>query len=565
MILFAQKHFTSIFLTLALLFLIVFFTNSGATKTRDAIGIRIMPNPQFYDIQTWYKEQRFKGSPQLLLVDGYEAIRDGRTVYINAANVEDVNGTPSNPDDDKLYLNVYIVSYTQDSNDNTVDIFAQILQHWQFNTNLNEPDHCNGTPGLRCLKDSECPSGSYCLSQKARLIRDIRRMLDLAKTKSQVESYYQQYSKFPTLKSGTYVPNYTLSVWPSWQRQLANQLGVKLPVDPINKLGDCGGSNFDPITCWDNISKRFAYPLPNLPPGSHVYVYSASQYGDEFNLCSLPETNYAEIVDKIKCSSVPSFFSGEVSNQAPTILVPTVLSGRMGEDFEVYIRAQDLDENELRWSIDTSPATQWSSWHGGSPPTLEFVSNSLVRLYSPLVGDEGEYYIQITVDDQQGKPNSVVTKNLIIKIRNTAPHIIAPDITYTPHSLSAFQYFVIARDDDASYPLTYELVPPHPPIPTGLSVVPPIGGNMDFYAATNDYRVKITGIIDPSFFSGPYSFEGRIQVDLSYRIKVTDRFGEYSTKDFVFSFVNHPPQIRMPSEVSILTGSNKLNISPINI
>ena len=70
------------------------------------------------------------GSPQALLVDGYEAIRDGRTVYVNAANID--------PNTKLIYTNIYLISYNQDSAAQTVDILGQIITHWKFNSNLNE-------------------------------------------------------------------------------------------------------------------------------------------------------------------------------------------------------------------------------------------------------------------------------------------------------------------------------------------------------------------------------------------------------------------------------------------
>ena len=88
-----------------------------------------------------------QGSPQSLVVDGYEAVRDGRSVYVNAANI----GV-----DDRLYTNIYIISYNQEAEDATVDIFGQILEHWKFNSNI--PDQAN----------------------KEKVVRDTRRLSDLA-------------------------------------------------------------------------------------------------------------------------------------------------------------------------------------------------------------------------------------------------------------------------------------------------------------------------------------------------------------------------------------------------
>lgn len=59
-----------------------------ATAESDVIAVRVMPNPGHYDIARWYENQGFSGAPQELIIDGYEAIRDGRTVYVSAANVD---------------------------------------------------------------------------------------------------------------------------------------------------------------------------------------------------------------------------------------------------------------------------------------------------------------------------------------------------------------------------------------------------------------------------------------------------------------------------------------------
>lgn len=53
----------------------------------DAIAIRIIPNPGHYSPMDWYYKQGYTAKPESLTVDGYEAVRAGRTVYVNVANV----------------------------------------------------------------------------------------------------------------------------------------------------------------------------------------------------------------------------------------------------------------------------------------------------------------------------------------------------------------------------------------------------------------------------------------------------------------------------------------------
>jgi hypothetical protein len=151
----------SIILTLVLLglFFVAFFTYFvSAQSSPDAIAIRVIPNPNGYSPLRWYQDQGFSGSPQSLIVDGYEAIRDGRTVYVNAANVIDTDsdGTP-----DQLYTNIYLIAYNQDAEKATVDIFGRILKHWKFNTNIAGSGNCFGGKQA-AVTTSDCAGAVGC-------------------------------------------------------------------------------------------------------------------------------------------------------------------------------------------------------------------------------------------------------------------------------------------------------------------------------------------------------------------------------------------------------------------
>src|SRR3990167_10127991 len=90
----------------ALIFFMLIITGGqvAAAPSPDAIAIRVMPNLGHLSPLKWYGENiKLQGSPQVLTVDGYEAVRDGRTVYVNAANISG----------DKLYTNIYLISYNQ--------------------------------------------------------------------------------------------------------------------------------------------------------------------------------------------------------------------------------------------------------------------------------------------------------------------------------------------------------------------------------------------------------------------------------------------------------------------
>ena len=225
-------------------FFAVGYSVKAADISPDAIAIRVMPNSEHFSPLIWYgKNIKLKGSPQNLMVDGYEAVRDGRTVYVNAANISGNN----------FYTNIYIISYNQEAENKTIDIFGQILAHWKFNTN------------------SEINSG-----QKQKIIRDVKRLANLYELNLALANYKKD--TFPRLKSGSYIAGASVSTWPSWQATLGADLGATMPVDPVNKLGGCP-AGFDKKTCWNQTDKIFYFNF-NLTAGdarsisrSPVYWY----------------------------------------------------------------------------------------------------------------------------------------------------------------------------------------------------------------------------------------------------------------------------------------------------
>ncbi len=292
----------------------------------DAIAIRVMPNPGHLSPLRWYSENvDIKGAPQSLVVDGYQAVRDGRTVYVNAANIADNGGDGIY---ESYFSNIYIISYNQDADQATMDILGQILNHWKFNVNLMEDDGAAGecrysndggkncsadnpcSDGyvckddkcvIKCLFDKDCPEGDYCLSKKARLVRDTIRLSDLAEMKIALKNYYER-GYYPKLESGTYLKGRTISVWPSWQENFAGELGLKpLLIDPVNKLGACSSARFKAETCWDEEKKEFDDPTDNkalnLPAGSKAYYYELTKDdGSEYRLCANLESDKADFI-----------------------------------------------------------------------------------------------------------------------------------------------------------------------------------------------------------------------------------------------------------------------------
>jgi hypothetical protein len=222
--------------------------NVQASTSPDAIAVRVLPNEAHIGIERWYQNQGFFGSPQTLKVDGYEAIRDGRTVYVSAANIIGNN----------LYTNIYLISYNQDQEQETVDIFGQILSHWKFNANIITTGNCSIDNTMTCNYDSDCSFDEYCASEKSEITRDVKRMADLMEIIYAIENYKDINSEYPMLSSGTYIPGATISTWPSWQTTFKNELGITLNNAPEKHRGKRGRKMlFEESGVFPNLKKSW--------------------------------------------------------------------------------------------------------------------------------------------------------------------------------------------------------------------------------------------------------------------------------------------------------------------
>ncbi len=275
------------------------FQKNVNSADSDAIAMRVFPNPNHQSALTWYQAQNFSGSPQSIQVDGYEAVRDGHSVYVNVANLADTDGD-GNPE--TLYTNIYLITYNQDADNETEDIFGNILENWKFNSNIIGSGFCINEGAKHCLYDDECSIGDHCNSLKSRVIRDTKRLSDLAALNVSLGKYYSNNNSYPALGAGTYLPGKSLSVWPSWSSTLSSVLGSSVSVDPINKIGPCG-AGYAEDTCWNDVLKTFATTLPNIPANSLMYGYYSYGGGTTYDLCANFETPYT-------VSPPLAFFSG---------------------------------------------------------------------------------------------------------------------------------------------------------------------------------------------------------------------------------------------------------------
>jgi hypothetical protein len=395
-----------ILLCLFLSFPLFTWPSSLRAQESEAIAVRIIENPNHYSSARWYQLQNFQGSPQSLQVDGYEAIRNGRTVYVNAANVVDTNND-GNPD--AFYTNIFIISYTQSQQADTPDIFGQLLKNFKFNTNFFDLGACSTTTTDSCLSNKDCPSGEYCNSQKAKVVRDVKRLADLAEMQAKLDAYKKTNGTYPSAIAGTYLSSKSLSTWSSWQENFAKELGTVLPVDPINQLGACPG--YDASTCWSSSTKTFATDISQavLPSGSHVYVYLGDNRGASARYCAQMESGYSNLLSS-------NCFSDKRPNNQP-VIKDVSLFGWPKKEFNGYVSVFDADGDPLKLTVDpASPAAaEWlnQKWvfNGGSITNLP--SKGQIKIYLPVTGNAkpaGYYKVRLTLNDGQGASNSIFSQ-----------------------------------------------------------------------------------------------------------------------------------------------------------
>ena len=217
-----------------------------ATKN-DAIGIRVLQNPEHDAIAKWYSLQNFnQGSPQNATIDGYNALRDGRTVYVAAPNDKDGDAGASEP----IYSNIYLISMSDNPQAGTQEIFNQLVKNFRLNINIRQAEN------------------RQALQRDAVRLVDLRNMADIIENRPAL----------PPLNSGSFIQNFSTSVWPSWKGALSADLGTALPVDPKNNI-ICSPSH-DQATCFQ------AKPKPDFEclADSHIYQYQYSASPAKFIL-----------------------------------------------------------------------------------------------------------------------------------------------------------------------------------------------------------------------------------------------------------------------------------------
>ncbi len=267
------------------------FEVDGST---DAIGVRIVTNDDYLSPTAWYEAQGFTGTPSTTTIDGFEAITDGRTTYIAAANDSGAG----------IYSNIYVVSYNEGASDETVEIYDQFVENMSFVTNIDDTALCydagSNVTSDTCVSDMDCDlaNGEYCGDAKGEITRDTKRLADLTTIAAAVAAYGEDNGVcsatvdkscssdsdcpddetctpvVPTLSGGTYVRSLGASAWTSWTDVFGEAIDLDdSVVDPLNAYADCGEgdlTSYDAATCVNATTGGYV-----CPDGSHVYHYRA--------------------------------------------------------------------------------------------------------------------------------------------------------------------------------------------------------------------------------------------------------------------------------------------------
>ena len=274
----------------------------------DVIGVRVMANTEHLSVQDWYQKYAPNSgvNGQAFMVDGYQALQVGNTVYISAANVDDVNLD--------IYTNIYIISHNIGARESTREIFSRMLTNMNLSINIISPNVCQDDIERLCASNFDCLdlADNNCNASELKLRRDTQRLNDLLNIKGRLDFYGQLHRScdnnsniscteddqcptggecvpyYPVLNSGTYINGVSITRWPSWNEEFAQTLmTASLPVDPINRFTSCPDEN-DPDTCWDDLNRQFY-----CSKDSSLYLYNKEANVDDYSLDANFEFNGA--------------------------------------------------------------------------------------------------------------------------------------------------------------------------------------------------------------------------------------------------------------------------------
>src|SRR3989339_15686 len=257
-------------------------------------------------------------------------------------------------------------------------------------------------------------------------IRDTKRLEDFSEIKILLENYKEVHGYYPKLNAGTYLPNNSISVWPSWQERFSQEVGTTIPKDPVNKLGDCGDARFNEITCWDEEAKEFADAIPgdaklDLPKNSLVYIYRANSIGSTYDCCGVMESGYGLCAGGM-CVGSGICLTGNTALGSLPIINNANLNGWPGEEFNGFVSAIDPGGGSIvDWKIElVSPinSNEWVNaydWNWDAGFNNFSIENTAIinqrKIHATATGlasYQGLYQVKISVTNDKGLTGSKI-------------------------------------------------------------------------------------------------------------------------------------------------------------
>lgn len=309
-----------------------------------AIGLRIEKNLKHLTPREWFFTKGFKGELTDVLVDGYEGVRSGNTVYVGFGN-QTASGD--------LYSNILVMSVSEPATAEMVTIFNQLLDRITFLSSFTDAGLCvvgGKSTQTACDSRMDCVTqlkntGAFCDNNRSAFRRDLARVTHASALSRALEKIKAATGQYPVMAAGTFVPGLVSSKWPSWD-MLMQQLGMKTVDDPINEYIDCGQScsnditkscakdsdcgaaatcvTYDANTCWSAQSKLYRCSF-----GSSVYHYQSLNNGDKYKLWFEFEQSVSKWNDPVMSltSSVDAFFCAQNKPISPSNICGDGLKG----------------------------------------------------------------------------------------------------------------------------------------------------------------------------------------------------------------------------------------------
>jgi hypothetical protein len=354
-----------------------FVTDSSGNRVgSDTIGIRVMENELNLPPDLWYK--RAVGEDphgQSTTVDGFPALRVGRSTYVTIANVSGAG----------MYPDMFIISYSDNATGETVSIYNQLIKNIHFTTN----------------------SAYEELSQ---IRNDAKRVQDLHRTSLSIADYKKIHGEYPSLSAGSYIEGFSVSTWPSWLETLGATLKITTPIDPVNKINQC------PLA-YQKVAgneSQFANQLPSgiaQDSSGRIYVVNYGGTTKTLSLCSANVQNCSTVwtfdatvdfpttvtVDKSNgdvlvavggtAARVDRFNPNDFSSRKATYPIPSASGIETDKAGNLYVTRINADNGIYKYdsdggliaSYDTSAG---SCVTGGPCPMGMYVDDAAQEVYS---------------------------------------------------------------------------------------------------------------------------------------------------------------------------------------